>query len=301
MRHLNYGHLLYFWTVAREGSVTQAAKVLHLTAQTISGQIRTLEGSIGEELFLRDGRKLVLSAMGKVVFEYADEIFSIGTELAEVVRGHSVAIPRSFTVGVTDVLPKLVAARMLEPVYSLGEPVKIICLEGKLEALLGDLAIQRLDIVLSDRPAPGGMNIRVFNHLLGRSTVSFFGSNKVARRLRNKFPRSLSGEAALLPTANTAMRRAMDQWFEHHDIAPQIIGEFEDSALLKAFGCQGWGVFAGPTVLCDAIKRQYGVAVVGEAKDLHEEFYAISPERRIKHPAVAAITEYAKTDVFAQA
>jgi len=299
MRHLNYGHLLYFWTVARVGSVARASEVLHLTPQTISGQIRTLEESIGDELFRRVGRRLVLSEVGKLVFEYAEEIFSVGAELAEVVKTRTRRGPVVFTVGVTDVVPKLIAARVLEPVLALDDPVRVVCLEGKLEGLLGELAIQRLDMVLSDRPAPDGLNIRAYSHRLGESGVSFFADADTTKRLRRRFPRSLADAPLLLPTSNTALRRSLDAWLEGLELAASVAAEFEDSALLKAFGLAGGRVFPGPTVIEREIKHQYRVSVVGRTDQVKEAFYAISPERRLKHPAAAAISEAARTDLFA--
>lgn len=299
MRHLNYGHLLYFWTVAKEGGVARASEALHLTPQTISGQIKTLEESIGDELFRRVGRRLVLTEMGKLVFDYAEEIFSVGAELADVVRSRSPRGPVVFHVGITDVVPKLVAARVLEPALTLEEPVRIVCMEGKLETLLADLAIHKLDMVLADRPAPDGLNIRVYSHRLGESGVSFFADSATANRLASSFPDSLSGAPMLLPTSNTVLRRTIDSWMEGLNLHPSVVGEFEDSALLKAFGQVGGRVFPGPTAIEPEISRQYGVAVVGRTNALKEAFYAISPERRLKHPAAAAISAAARNQLFA--
>ena len=299
MRHLNYGHLLYFWTVAREGGVARASEVLHVTPQTISGQLRILEESVGEKLFTRVGRRLVLSEMGKLVFEYAEEIFTVGAELAEVVRTRSPRGPVVFRVGITDVLPKLVASRVLEPALALEDPVRIVCLEGKLEALLADLAVHRLDMVLSDRPAPDGLNIRAYTHPLGDSGVTFFSDAATARRLRRRFPRSLGDTKLLLPTSNTVLRRSIDAWLEQHDLVADVAAEFEDSALLKAFGRLGKSVFPGPTAIESDITEQYHVSVVGRTDEIREAFYAISPERRLKNPAAAAITETARSVLFA--
>jgi LysR family transcriptional activator of nhaA len=299
MRHLNYGHLLYFWTVAREGGVARASELLHLTPQTISGQIRVLEESIGEKLFRRVGRRLVLSEMGKLVYEYAEEIFSVGAELAEVVRSRTPRGPVTFTVGITDVVPKLVAARVLEPVFALDNPVRIVCLEGKLESLLADLAVHRLDMVLTDRPAPHGLNIRAYTHRLGESGVTFFADAVTAKRLRRRFPLSLDKAPLLLPTANTVLRRSIDRWLEDQDLVLNVVGEFEDSALLKAFGQTGGRVFPGPTAIESQIKAQYRVSVVGRTDEITEAFYAVSPERRLKHPAATAISDAARSDLFA--
>ena len=299
MRHLNYGHLQYFWAVAREGSVTRAAELLHLTPQTISGQIRVLEESIGESLFLREGRRLLLSEMGKVVFKYAEEIFSIGAELSEVVRSRVPRGPVVFTVGVTDVVPKLVAARVLKPALALDEAVRMVCLEGKLEALLGDLAIHRLDMVLSDRPAPDGLNIRAYSHRLGECGVTFFAAPATAKRIRRRFPRCLNDVQMLLPTRNTALRRSIDNWLEAEDLSPTVAAEFEDSALLKAFGQAGPYVFPGPTAIEREIKTRYRVAVVGRTDAVRESLFAISAERRLKHPVITAISNAARDALFA--
>ncbi len=299
MRHLNYGHLLYFWTVAREGSVASASASLHLTPQTISGQIRRLEESIGEDLFRRVGRRLVLTEMGELVFRYAQEIFSTGAELAEVVRGQGLRGPVVFTVGVVDVVPKLVAARMLQPALALPESLRVVCKEGKLEPLLADLAVHRLDLVLSDRPAPPGLNLRAYSHALGESGTSFFALPEVAKRLRRRFPKALNEAPMLLPTSDTALRRALDLWLDDLGLTPQVVAEFEDSALLKAFGRGGHGIFPAPTAIESAIKTQYGVAVVGRAEEVKEAFYAISPERKLKHPAATAVREAAREDLFA--
>ena len=298
MRHLNYGHLLYFWTVAREGSITRASEILHLTPQTISGQIRTLEESIGDPLFRRSGRRLVLTEMGSFVFDYAEDIFSVGAELTQALKSQTRRGPVVFTVGITDVMPKLIAARVLEPALELDDPVKVVCLEGKLEALLADLAVHRLDMVLSDRPAPEGLNIRVYSHRLGECGISFFADATTAKRLRRRFPQSLSNASVLLPTANTALRRSLDAWMDDQGLTPTIVGEFEDSALLKAVGQTGRRVFPGPSAIEKEIKAQYRVSVIGRTDDVREAFYAISPERRLKHPAASAISLAARTRLF---
>ncbi len=227
--------------------------------------------------------------MGKLVYRYAEDIFSTGAELAEVVRSRTIRGPTVFTVGVGDVVPKLVAARMLQPALALEEPVRIVCMEGKLEGLLAELAVHHLDLVLSDRPAPPGLSIRAYSHALGESGISFFARADAARKLRRGFPGSLHEAPMLLPTSDTALRRSLDQWFDEQEIAPRVVGEFEDSALLKAFGRGGHGVFPAPTAIGDEIKTQYRVSVVGHTDAITESFYAISAERRLKHPAAAAI------------
>jgi LysR family transcriptional activator of nhaA len=298
MRHLNYGHLQYFWTVAREGSVVKAAEVLNLTPQTISGQLKLLEDSIGQPLFDRVGRRLVLSEMGHVVIEYADEIFSIGAELSQVVKGQKSANQSMFSIGVVSSMPKLIAERIIAPSLLDEEPIRIRCHEASLEQLLGELAVHQLDIVLSDQPMPPGLSLRAFNHRLGESGLTFFSQRRVARQYRGKFPQSLNEAPMLLPSQHSALRRRLDDWFDGHDIAPRIVGEFDDSALLKAFGEAGAGLFAGPSVIEKEICKMYGMSVIGKTDAVTEHFYAISPERRIKHPAVVRITEAARSDLF---
>ena len=295
MRHLNYNHLLYFWMVGREGTIARAAERLHLTPQTISGQLKLLEDAVGSPLFERRGRHLQLTEMGRTVFGYADEMFRLGSELADVLRGRTPAGQRVFRVGVADVVPKLVAYRMLEPALSLTEPMRMVCQEGKLERLLADLSVHRLDLVLADSPVSPSLNLRVFNHALGDSGVSFFAREDRAERLRGGFPRSLAGEPMLLPATNTALRRGIDLWLQQQEIAPVLVAEFDDSALMRAFGESGRGVFPGPTAIEAEALRYPGVALVGRAPTVRERFYAISAERRIRHPAVAAISDGART------
>ena len=298
MRHLNYSHLQYFWSVAREGSVVKAAESLNLTPQTISGQLKLLEESVGQPLFDRVGRRLVLSEMGHVVMEYADEIFSIGAELSQVVKGQKSASQSMLSIGVVSSMPKLIAERIIAPVLRDEEPIRIRCHEASLEQLLGELAVHQLDIVLSDQQMPSGLSLRAFNHRLGESGMTFFSRRSVARKYKSQFPRSLDAAPMLLPSQHSALRRRLDDWFDDQDIAPAVVGEFDDSALLKAFGEAGAGLFAAPTAIEDEICKMYGMSVIGRTDAVTEQFYAISPERRIKHPAVARITEVARSDLF---
>ncbi len=298
MRHLNYNHLQYFWAVAREGSVAQAAEALSLTPQTISGQLKLLDESVGQPLFNRVGRRLVLSETGRLVFEYAEEIFTVGAELASVVRGHQAVGPTSLSVGIVSSMPKLIAERIVAPVITAEDAVRVRCHESSLEQLLSELAVHRLDIVLSDQPVPDGLNLKAYNHRLGESGLSFFAQRNQARRYRAKFPASLMDAPMLLPSPHSALRRRMDDWFEAHAIFPKIVGEFDDSALLKAFGEAGMGIFAGPTAIAEEICRMYRMSVIGETDEVTERFYAISPERRLKHSAVVTITDTARTDLF---
>ena len=298
MRHLNYSHLQYFWTVAREGSIVRAAEILHITPQTISGQLKLLDEAVGTPLFNRSGRRLVLSETGRVVFGYADEIFSIGAELANVVRGQDAAGTALLNVGVVSSMPKLVVERIIAPALTGDDPIRVSCHEASLEQLLADLAIHRLDLVLSDQPMPVGLGLRAYNHRLGSSGLSFFSVRKGAAKLKRRFPGSMDGAEMLLPSRDSALRRLMDEWFEANDLRPKIVGEFDDSALLKAFGEAGVGLFSGPTVIETEICRMYRASVIGRAPEVTENFYAISPERRLKHDAVVAITNLARADLF---
>lgn len=300
MRHLNYSHLHYFWVVAREGSIVRASKVLHLTPQTISGQLKLLDEAVGHPLFNRAGRSLVLSEMGQLVFEYADEIFSVGAELTKVVRGNQFEGPSalSLTVGIVSSMPKLIAERIIAPALMGDDPVRVRCHEASLEQLLSEMAIHKLDMVLSDRPVPDGLNLKAFNHRLGESGMSFFVQRKQARRYKASFPDSLTDAPMLLPTQNSALRRRLDDWFEDHEISPRVAGEFDDSALLKAFGEAGAGVFASPTVIEEEICRMYRTSVIGRTDEIEERFYAISPERRLRHPSVVQVTGIARADLF---
>ena len=301
MRHLNYGHLQYFWTIAREGSIVKAAEVLHLTPQTISGQLKLLEEAIGEPLFDRVGRRLVLTEKGQVVLRYADEIFAIGAELANVVRGSQPSGPLTVSIGVVNSMPKLIAERVIAPALSSDSAVRIRCIEATLESLLSDLAVHRIDLILSDQPTIPGLSLRVYNHLLGDSGLTFFASRSDARRYRGRFPQSLADAPLLMPSPHSALRRRLDDWFDSLGIAPRIVGEFDDSALLKAFGEAGAGLFAAPTAIEEEIRRMYRMAVIGRVDSIRERFYAISPERRLKHESVLTITETARADLFGRA
>lgn len=298
MDWLNYHHLLYFWTVAREGSIAKAGEKLRLAQPTISGQLRALEESLGHKLFQREGRGLALTEFGRLVFRYADEIFAIGKELTEAVKGRPTGRPVRFAVGISQVVPKLVAYQLLEPALRLPEPMRIVCREDKIERLLSDLAVHDLDIVLTDAPASPAVKIRAYSHLLGECGIAFFASADRAGKLKGRFPKSLDGAPILLPSREAAVRRSLEQWFDEKEIRPEIVGEFDDSALIKAFGQAGVGVFAAASVTEATIKRQYGVRVIGRTDEVQERFYAISVDRRLKHPAVVAISETARQQTF---
>jgi LysR family transcriptional activator of nhaA len=296
---LNYHHLLYFYTVAREGSVVRAAQQLRLAQPTLSGQIRKLEESLDERLFARQGRHLVLTEVGRMVYRYADEIFSLGREMMDSLRGRPTGRPVRLLVGVADVVPKLVCHHILQAALETDEPVRIVCREGKTDELLASLALQAFDLVITDVALGPHVKVRAFNHLLGECGVGFFAAPRLAERYRRGFPGCLDGAPMLLPTENAALRRDLEQWFQALDVRPKVVAEIEDSALLKVFGQHGSGVFPAPVIVAEEIRRQYGVRLVGSTSEVQERFYAISVERRIKHPAVAAITEAARSRLFA--
>jgi LysR family transcriptional activator of nhaA len=299
MEWVNYNHLLYFWVVAREGGLVPAGKVLRLSHPTISAQIRALEGQLGEKLFEKVGRKLALTEMGRVVYRYADEIFTLGREMLDTVKGRSTGRPLRLDVGVVDAIPKLVVQRLLQPALRLPEPVRLVCSEDSYETLLADLALHALDMVISDAPIPPGSKIRAFNHILGESGVSWYGAPALAAKHRRGFPGSLRDAPLLLPLETLPLRRSLDQWLEGHGITPRVVAEFEDSALLKTFGADGLGLFPAATVVEREVCAQYGVQLVGRVAEVRERFYAISVERRLKNPAVLAISEAARAELFA--
>jgi LysR family transcriptional activator of nhaA len=299
MVRLNYHHLLYFWIVAREGTIARACAELHLTQPTISGQLRSLERAFGTKLFNRAGRNLVLTDAGRVVYRYADEIFSLGRELQDTVRGRPVGSFVRLLVGIADTLPKQISYRLLEPALRLAEPVRIICEQGRFDDLLGQLAVNALDVVLADAPVSPSTRIRAFNHLLGECGVSLWGTAELAESYRTGFPKSLHGAPFLLPTENTVLRRSLEQWFDAEGIRPLVRGEFADPAVLKEFGRNGAGIFAVRTAVETETQQQFQVRLVGRVESIRERFYAISVERRLKHPAVVAITKSAREKLFA--
>ena len=302
MEWLNYHHLLYFWTVAKEGGVSRAAEVLHLAQPTLSSQIKKLEKSVGHELFERSGRNLVLTETGQLVYRYANEIFGLGQELTDVLHNRTNKDKSRFLVGVQGALPKLVAYELLRPALECEEnEYQIVCFEGKLNELLGELAMHRLDVVIADRPLSPDNHVRAFNHLLGKCGVTVYGNSKLARKYKNNFPQSLNGAPMLLPTQNTSLRRVLEQWFDDHEIYPIIAHEFEDSAVLKVFGQEGHGLFMTPTAIEDDVCKQYSVKVIGRLPEIIERFYAISIEKRLKHPAVVKISEFARENLFGTA
>lgn len=299
MEWLNYHHLLYFWSVAKHGTVAKACEELRLTQPTISAQIRVLEDTLGEKLFLRSGKYLMLTEMGRVVFKYADDIFSLGQDLLNTVKGRGSGKPLRLVVGIADAVPKMVASQLLKSAFSVAHATRIVCWEDKLDRLLADLSIHGLDLVIADTPAPPNIKVQSYNHLMGESGVTLFAAAKMAVRYRRNFPRSLKSAPMLLPTSNAMLRRLLDDWFVRNDIYPNIVGEFEDSATLKAFGQEGHGLFPGSSVMEKEICRQYQVQVVSRVNSVKQRFYAITVERRLKHPAVLAIFEAARQDLLA--
>ena len=294
-RRLNYQHLLYFWSVVRTGSDTLAAGELSLSPPTVSAQLRTLEERLGEKLLMKSGRKLVPTEVGRLVFTYADQIFDVGRELLDALEQRPSQRPLRFNVGIDDVLPKEMAQRLLEPAMRMGQPVRISCREGTLDRLVGSLAMHELDVVLSDAPVSPTLSVRAYNHLLGSSGVCWMATPAIAASLRRNFPRSLDGVPMLLPTDDTAIRRTLDQWLEQQDVRPVLVGEFEDYALLREFARAGHGFAPVPVVQEAQFRREYGFQRVGAARPVTAQFFAISLERRIRHPAVAAVVAGARS------
>jgi LysR family transcriptional activator of nhaA len=300
MEWLNYHHLLYFFMVAREGGLAPAAAKLRLSPPTLSAQIKALEASLGEDLFEKKGRRLVLTDTGQVAYRYAEEIFSLGRELLGAVRGGSSGRPLKLSVGVAQSVPKLIARRLLEPLRQMDTEVHVICREEPPERLLADLAVHALDVVLTDAPGANLPNVKVYNHLLGESAIAIFGSEELTAKHKPGFPRSLEGAPFLLPTHAAVTRRAIEAWFDEIGVRPNVVAEFDDSALMKAFGEDGLGLLAAPVVLEPQLRRAYRLQKLGLASGVKERFYALTGERRLKHPALVAITEAAKRDLFQQ-
>lgn len=294
MQWLNYHHLYYFWVAAQERSVTRAARRLRLAQPTVSEQIRKLEEALGVKLFERTGRDLALTDSGRLVQEYADEIFALGQQLLDVLGGKRAPRRTKLVVGITDSLPKLVVYHLLEPALRAADGIEIICREGRFERLVAELAVHTLDLVLADSPLPVNFGVKAFSHLLGESDLSFFAAPKLHKRLNGRFPACLNDAPLLYPAEGTALRRKLDAWLSENSVLPKFAGEFEDRALAKAFGHAGAGIFVAPTAIEAEVKRQYDVSVVGRSTEVREHFYAISLERRIKHPGVAAISAAAR-------
>jgi LysR family transcriptional activator of nhaA len=288
---------MYFWTVANEGSIARASESLHLTPQTISSQLKLLDQAVGEPLLQRAGRGLVLTDAGRMVKQYADEIFALGAELSQVVRGRQ-SPSRVLHVGIVNSIAKLIAYRVLQPASRPEQPLHLVCTESSLEDLLADLAVHRLDLVISDRPIPVGMKVKAYNHELGSSAIAFFCMPSEMERFRPDFPRSLNGAAVLLPALASAMRRELDDWFERVGVQPHVVAEFDDSALMKMFGTAGAGVFPAPHAIAPEIERMYGARVIGMAEEVRESYVIISPERRLRQSAVVDLIGRARETLF---
>lgn len=299
MASLNFKHLRYFWMVAKAGSIARASERLHLTPQSISGQLSEFESVLGVELFRRVGRGLELTEIGQRMLGYAEQIFALGDELMDLVRHQGQAQGVTFRVGIADSVPKMVAYRLVEPSLRLDEPVKLVCREGRLTALLGELAVHRLDMVIADRPLPDNLNVRGYNHFLGESGMSIFAAKALAPP-PDSFPRCLDQAPFLLPGVDVALHARLLRWFESERIKPRIVGEFDDTALMMAFGQAGAGLFAAPTAIEARIVHQYEVGVVGRIESVREQIYAITTERKLTHPIVTAICRMARHDVFGQ-
>ncbi len=297
---INYKHLHYFWVVAKEGGIARAGEKLHLTPQTISGQLSVLEEYMGISLFSRVGRSLELTETGKLVLSYADEIFSLGGELEEQIHQLPASLPQTLRVGVVDVVPKSIAHRILGPALKMPEPVRMICKESSLETLLAELSIHRLDLVLADRPIPATVSTRGFSHKLGECEVSFFATENLKKNLKGNFPHCLDGAPLLLPSSGNQLRSGIDQWLDRYRIYPQVVAEFDDSALMKVFGQEGAGIFIAPAAIEAEVESQYCAKSIGRITEVKEKFYAISVERRVSHPVVAVIMEAARESLFAK-
>jgi LysR family transcriptional activator of nhaA len=290
---LNHHHLFHFWMVVREGGVTRASEKLHVSQPTVSGQLRELQEALGEKLLVRSGRTVVLTDVGHTVYRYADEIFALGRELQQAVKGR-VTHPARLAVGVTMVVPKLVVYQILEPALQLPEPIQLDCLQERPERLLAELAIYSLDLVLADTPAPPAVKVRAYSHLLGECGVSVFGTERLAAAHRRRFPRSLDGAPFLLPSGDAGLRLSLENWFRRQGVRPRVVGTFEDSALIDAFGRAGAGLFALPSAIEPQVRRQYQVRLVGRLDAVRQRFYAITVERKLSNPAVIAISERAR-------
>jgi LysR family transcriptional activator of nhaA len=294
----NYKHLHYFWMVAHEGSIAKASEKLHITPQTISGQLSILENSIGSDLFAREGRGLRLTETGRLVLKYADEIFDLGRELGHMLRGNAQVGPSEFIVSAASALPKTIVQKIIEPGLQIDQDISLTSREGPVENILADLAIHKVDMVLSDTPLTGALSIKAYNHRLGASSLTFFASKELTQKFKPGFPQSLNQAPMLLPTTQYAIRQSVDYWLSEHQIYPNVRGQFDDSALMKSFGQAGLGIFFMPTIIAEEVCRNFDVEIVGKIEEIKQTFYAISAERKVKHPAVAAICDTARTSLF---
>jgi LysR family transcriptional regulator, transcriptional activator of nhaA len=298
MEFLNYHHLRYFWTVAKEGGLTRAAAKLHVSQPTISAQIHSLEAVLGEKLFRRAGRNLALTDAGQNVLSYAEEIFSLGQDLLNAVKQRPTSRPLRVNLGVADALPKLVTYHMIAPIFHLPQPVQISCWEASVSDMLVELASYRLDLVLADEPASSGVTTSIFNHLLGESGVTFCAMPELAAKLKRGFPKSLNGAPALLPMSNSGLRRSLEKWFHSVGVRPHLVGEFYDPAFVNVLALHGLGFMTVPTIVVKEIVDRFGFRMIGQTDECRQQFYAITPERKLSHPAVTAITSAASGGVF---
>lgn len=300
MATLNYKHLRYFWAVARSGSIARASQQLHLTPQSISGQLHEFEASLGVPVLRRVGRGLELTEAGKRILDYAEKIFALGDELMQVASDEATQRSLPFAVGIADSVPKMIAYRLVEPALRSAAPIRLICREGRLATLLSELAIHRLDLVIADRAMPTNLNVRGYSHLLGESSLVVCGTAALCKRLKGKFPASMHDAPFLMPGDDVAARRPLEQWFESHSIRPKVVGYFDDSALLKAFGEAGAGLFVVPSAIEAHVSTHYGVETLGRIESVKEQLFAITTERRLTHPAVVSISEAARREVFVE-
>lgn len=294
---LNYGHLRYFWAAARERSITRAAEKLNVSQPTVSAQIRELEEALGDRLIER-GRRFSLTSSGRTVFRYAEEIFALGHELQQSVRGGATGRPTVLTIGIADVVPKVLAHALLHPALHFRNPVQLVCLEDATERLLGALAAHDVDIVLTDNPPGPSVHFRPYSHLLGDCGVVVLGTEETVADRVEGFPRSLDGAPFLLPTGQTMLRRALDEWFDLTGVRPKVVGEFDDAALLELFGASGGGLFAAPAAVEAELRRQHGLKILAELPGVRERFYVLTAERRLRNPAIVALMEAARSQVF---
>ncbi|MDT0594500.1 transcriptional activator NhaR [Glaciecola petra] len=296
--NLNYKHLHYFWVVATEGSIARAADKLFITPQTISGQLSMLEERIGQPLFDRVGRRLRLTETGRLVLRYADDIFELGRELSDVLRGAPLVGTSEFIVSAASALPKTIVYKVLEPALTISDDISLTCKEGPVEAILGELAVHEVDMVLTDTPLSSAFSIKAYNHYLGQSSLSFFASPALAAKLDDNFPLNLHDAPMLLPTKQYAIRQLFDKWCTDNNVFPTVKGQYDDSALMKSFGQSGFGIFFMPSIIEAEVKKAYGLTVIGRSQSLKQKFYAISAERKVTHPAVAAICNTARDIIF---
>lgn len=301
MATINFKHLRYFWAVAKSGSIVRAGAQLHVTPQSISSQLAELEAMLGTSLLRRHGRGLEMTDAGRRTLTYAEEIFDLEEELLAAVREQGTRSALPFRIGIADSVPKSLTYRVVEPTLHMPEAVRLVCREGRLVSLLADLSVHRLDMVIADRAMPTDLRVRAYNHLLGSSDVTVFGAESVVTMLKGTFPALLDNAPLLLPGEEVAIRTALVQWFEAQRVRPRIVGEFDDSALVKAFGQGGAGLFVAPTAIAGYVCRQYGVRALGRIDAVIEHLYAITTERRIQHPAAVVISQAATRQVFGAA